>query len=37
MQVPYGIFADKFGRRPVLFMAILGIALVTTWSMLVRK
>ena len=27
VQIPYGIVADKYGRRLVLFLALFGIAI----------
>lgn len=37
VQIPYGIVADKYGRRPVLFLALFGAALQTTWVLIVCK
>ncbi|KAH7126377.1 COP9 signalosome complex subunit 2 [Dactylonectria estremocensis] len=34
-QFPFGIIADKYGRRPVLFLSVLGCTLQTTWVMVV--
>ncbi|SCO78811.1 uncharacterized protein FRV6_03024 [Fusarium oxysporum] len=34
-QFPYGIVADKYGRRLVLFLAMLGCCLSTAWLLLV--
>jgi MFS family permease len=36
-QFPYGIIADKYGRRIVLFLAVLGCFLQGAWVMLVCK
>ncbi|KHO01274.1 MFS transporter [Metarhizium album ARSEF 1941] len=35
VQIPYGIIADKYGRRPVLFLALFGAVLQTAWILLV--
>ncbi|OAA36648.1 MFS transporter [Metarhizium rileyi] len=35
VQIPYGIIADKYGRRPVLFLALLGAFIQTAWMLLV--
>jgi MFS family permease len=37
VQIPYGIIADKYGRRPVLFLALFGTVLQAAWVLLVRK
>ncbi|KAI5467968.1 COP9 signalosome complex subunit 2 [Mariannaea sp. PMI_226] len=34
-QFPYGIIADKYGRRIVLFLAVLGCVLQNAWVMIV--
>ncbi|KAI8673090.1 hypothetical protein NCS56_00774100 [Fusarium sp. Ph1] len=34
-QFPFGIIADKYGRRPVLFLSLLGDLLQTAWVMMV--
>ncbi|CAM1506121.1 Fc.00g057620.m01.CDS01 [Cosmosporella sp. VM-42] len=34
-QFPFGIIADKYGRRPVLFLALLGCLLQTGWVMMI--
>ncbi|KAF4455609.1 hypothetical protein F53441_2133 [Fusarium austroafricanum] len=34
-QFPYGIVADKYGRRLVLFLAMLGCCLSTAWLLMV--
>ncbi|CAJ0545207.1 Ff.00g086800.m01.CDS01 [Fusarium sp. VM40] len=34
-QFPYGIVADKYGRRLVLFLAMLGCCLSTCWLLIV--
>jgi MFS family permease len=34
-QFPYGIIADKYGRRLVLFLAMLGCCLSTCWLLMV--
>ncbi|KAF4976669.1 hypothetical protein FZEAL_6694 [Fusarium zealandicum] len=34
-QFPFGIIADKYGRRPVLFLSIFGCFLQTAWVMVV--
>ncbi|KAK1590933.1 ATP synthase F0 [Colletotrichum navitas] len=31
--IPYGVIADKYGRRPVLSLAMLGIMLEFTWRL----
>ncbi|OWT43035.1 MFS transporter [Pochonia chlamydosporia 170] len=35
VQIPYGIIADKYGRRPVLFLALFGAVIQTAWVLLV--
>ncbi|KJK81302.1 hypothetical protein H634G_03321 [Metarhizium anisopliae BRIP 53293] len=35
VQTPYGIIADKYGRRPVLFLALFGAVIQTAWILLV--
>ncbi|POR35467.1 COP9 signalosome complex subunit 2 [Tolypocladium paradoxum] len=35
VQVPYGIVADKYGRRTVLFLSLFGYVLRTAWIMIV--
>lgn len=35
VQIPFGIIADKYGRRPVLFLSLLGAGLQTAWVLLV--
>lgn len=37
VQIPYGIIADKYGRRPVLFLALFGAVIQTAWILLVCK
>lgn len=32
-QFPFGIIADKYGRRPVLFLSLIGCTLQTAWVM----
>ncbi|KAK1506480.1 [Colletotrichum costaricense] len=32
--IPYGVIADKYGRRPVLSLAMLGITLELAWMLL---
>ncbi|KAM0417336.1 hypothetical protein ACHAPT_012652 [Fusarium lateritium] len=34
-QFPFGIIADKYGRRPVLFLSLLGNLLQMSWVMMV--
>ncbi|KAH7166369.1 major facilitator superfamily domain-containing protein [Dactylonectria macrodidyma] len=35
VQIPYGIVADRYGRRPVLFLGLFGLVLGTAWYMIV--
>lgn len=35
VQVPYGIVADKYGRRTVLFLSLFGCVLQMGWIMIV--
>ncbi|KAH6957907.1 major facilitator superfamily domain-containing protein [Ilyonectria sp. MPI-CAGE-AT-0026] len=35
VQIPYGVSADRYGRRPVLFLGLFGIVLSTIWYMIV--
>ncbi|KAF7552330.1 hypothetical protein G7Z17_g4416 [Cylindrodendrum hubeiense] len=35
VQIPYGIAADRYGRRPVLFLGLFGLVLGTVWNMIV--
>lgn len=35
--IPYGVIADKYGRRPVLSLAMLGITLEFLWMLQPRK
>lgn len=37
VQIPYGIVADKYGRKPVLFLSLLGLVVNQTWCMVVCK
>lgn len=37
VQIPFGIIADKYGRRTVLFLSLLGAGLQTAWILLVCK
>ncbi|KAI9756993.1 MAG: hypothetical protein M1815_002328 [Lichina confinis] len=37
VQIPYGMVADKYGRRPVLFSGLLGLVLSTTWNVIVLR
>lgn len=37
VQIPYGIIADKYGRRIVIFLSLFGCALKIGWTVLVRK
>jgi MFS family permease len=37
VQIPFGIVADHYGRRPVLFLAISVLAIYTTFGVAVRK
>ncbi|KAH7013715.1 COP9 signalosome complex subunit 2 [Ilyonectria destructans] len=34
-QFPFGIIADKYGRRPVLFLSIFGCTCQTLWVMII--
>ena len=35
LAVPYGFVADKFGRKPVLLLGIVGVILSDIWVMAV--
>jgi hypothetical protein len=35
--IPYGILADKYGRRPILFFSMLGLFLQLGWVQIPRK
>lgn len=35
--VPYGIMSDKWGRKPVLVLSLLGLVLAVGWSFVVCK
>lgn len=35
VQIPYGIVADNYGRRIVLFLGLLGVTASTAWNMLI--
>ena len=35
--IPYGIMADKKGRKPVLYLAFFGLLLMVLWIDIVRK
>ncbi|KAI9147530.1 MFS efflux pump atnC [Paramyrothecium foliicola] len=35
VQIPYGIAADRYGRRPILFLGLLGLVLTTSWNTIV--
>jgi len=35
--IPYGIIADKYGRKPVMFLGMLGVFLYSMFSLLPRK
>ncbi len=37
VQIPYGIIADKYGRRIVIFLSLFGCALKIGWTVVVRK
>ncbi|PHH73090.1 hypothetical protein CDD80_4039 [Ophiocordyceps camponoti-rufipedis] len=37
VQVPYGILADRYGRRTVLILAFVGCVLQTSWVILVLR
>lgn len=37
MQIPYGIVADNYGRRLVLFLGLLGNLLGSCWTVIVCK
>lgn len=37
VQIPYGMVADRHGRRPVLFAGLLGIVLSTAWTIVVLR
>lgn len=32
MAVPYGVVADKYGRRPVLLLSLSGVVMALAWS-----
>lgn len=36
-SIPYGVIADKYGRRPVLSLAMLGVTLELLWQLQPRK
>lgn len=35
LALPYGILADRIGRKPVVFLSLLGILLAVSWSITV--
>ncbi|KAH8904804.1 MFS general substrate transporter [Coniochaeta sp. PMI_546] len=37
VQIPYGMVADKYGRRPVLFCGLFGLLLSTIWNITVLR
>lgn len=37
VQIPFGIIADKYGRRIVIFLSLFGVLLKTLWTVAVRK
>jgi len=37
VAVPFGMVADKYGRKPVLLLALLGVILGLLWVMVVSK
>lgn len=37
MQIPYGIVADNYGRRLVLFLGLFGNLLGSCWTVIVCK
>lgn len=37
MAVPYGMLAERWGRKPVIFLIILGLSLGRAWSLFVCK
>lgn len=37
VQLPYGIIADKYGRRPVLFLSLFGLLLEGCFTILICK
>lgn len=37
VQIPFGIVADKYGRRLVLTVALFGLSLAMTWTNIVRE
>lgn len=37
VQIPYGIVADNYGRRLVLFLGLLGNLLGSCWTVIVCK
>ena len=37
LAVPYGTWADSVGRKPVLFLALVGITLGLAWTLVVGK
>lgn len=37
LTIPFGRFADKYGRKPILFLGLLGQILSYLWVLLVCK
>ncbi len=37
VQIPYGIIADKYGRRIVIFLSLFGCVVKILWTVVVRK
>lgn len=37
LSLPFGILSDHWGRKPVLYLSVLGLMLSETWIRLVCK